>query len=227
MLSSQRQQETHSIQPPRRKRLTLSSLCLLTTMMIAYPLLASAQQEAEIKQILQETLTQIETLSQVLKESERKVSRLEEQLNQVIDHLIREGGILIHRFSHGSNVRDVEFSSDGRMLATASYKTARVYDLTTGQLMHRFEYGDYVQDVEFSSDGRMLATASRDDTARVYDLKTRQQLHRFEHKHWVLDVEFSSDGKLLTTASLRRDGPGLRPDDRTANAQLQAWEYCF
>ena len=154
---------------------------------------------------------------------EQQVQVLRDRLEEVIDYLIREVGIMLHRFEHEDRVWDVEFSSDGRMLATASYDyTARVYDLTTGQLMHSFEHGKHVNAVEFSSDERMLATVSHDGTARVYDLTTGQQRYSFEHGNQVNAVEFSSDGMMLATAS---GDNTARVYDLTTGQQLHSFSH--
>ena len=55
---------------------------------------------------------------------------------------------------------DVEFSPDGKMLATASYdNTARVYDVEKGVLLRNFDCGDIVMGVEFSPCGKTLLTS--------------------------------------------------------------------
>ena len=73
-----------------------------------------------------------------------------------------------------STVRDVAFSPDGRLLATASRDgAARVWELATGQKRAMVKDNDYnraVVSVAFSPNGRRLATASLDRTAKVWAL---------------------------------------------------------
>ena len=94
------------------------------------------RRDEQVIHTMQEQQTQV--LRAHLGRLEEQLARQAEQLNQskqVIDYLIREVGIVLHRFEHGSGVTHVEFLSDGRVLATASRETAWVFDLTTGQLL--------------------------------------------------------------------------------------------
>jgi hypothetical protein len=72
---------------------------------------------------------------------------------------------------HNKGVNGVAFSPDGRLLATASSdRTARVWEVGSGQELARVGHDDVVYGVLFSPDGRLLATASSDDSACVWAL---------------------------------------------------------
>ena len=72
---------------------------------------------------------------------------------------------------HGSAVRGVAFSPDGKRIATASIEgTAKIWDAVSGQeLLTLRGHSDKVWGVAFSPDGTRLATASWDKTAKVWD----------------------------------------------------------
>ena len=74
---------------------------------------------------------------------------------------------------HGSYVMDVDLSSDGKRMATASSdKTARIWDVETGQLRKTFEGHDgRVQAVVFLPDGS-IASCGEDKLIRIWN-------HRF------------------------------------------------
>lgn len=65
----------------------------------------------------------------------------------------------------------VAFSLDGRLVATGSDSTARLWELETGREMRRRQgHEDDVQVVAFSPDGRLVATGSRDGTALLLEV---------------------------------------------------------
>jgi WD40 repeat protein len=104
---------------------------------------------------------------------------------------------------HTDYVNRVAFSPDSTLLATASSdKTARLWDVTTGQTTRILTgHTDYLFGVAFSPDGNLLATASHDASARLWDVVTGQTVGTLTgHKRYVFAVAFSPDGALLATA---------------------------
>lgn len=100
-------------------------------------------------------------------------------------------------------IQAMAFSADGKWLATASYDTARIWNVRTG-LQHgktiKHSYQIYV--LAFSPDNKTLATASADDTARLWDVDTSQPRGiPLKHNDAVVAVSFTPDGKLLATGS--------------------------
>jgi WD40 repeat protein len=102
------------------------------------------------------------------------------------------------------HVTSVAFSSDGHLALTGSEdKTARMWDVTTGQQLRSFEgHTDEVTSVAFSPDGRFVLTGSGDNTARLWDAATGEQIRSFEgHTDSVNSVAFSPDGRYVLTGS--------------------------
>ncbi len=101
------------------------------------------------------------------------------------------------------NVNCVCFSSDGKRVATASARTASVWDAVSGQhLLTLRGHTDAVFCVCFSPNDKLLATASLDNTAKIWDLAKGQELLTLRgHTARVESVCFSADGKRLATAS--------------------------
>jgi WD40 repeat protein len=106
-------------------------------------------------------------------------------------------------------VRDLAFSPDGAILATASDDgTARLWDTATHRQIGTALRTDSkaVNSVAFSPDGTMLATASSDGTARLWNVATHHQIGpalRVDSKE-VSAVAFSPDGQTLAAVSSDR-----------------------
>ena len=97
-----------------------------------------------------------------------------------------------------------EFSSDGRLIATAGLdRAARVWDARTGQQVTVLSgHQDNVEALAFAPDGKTLATGAQDGTARIWDTLTWKPLLILHgHTAPVNHVAFSPDGERLVTAS--------------------------
>jgi WD40 repeat protein len=72
---------------------------------------------------------------------------------------------------HAGPVTSVDFSPDGKRLASASGdQTVKVWDAATGQLALTLQgHTLSVASVAFSPDGKRLASASHDLTVKVWD----------------------------------------------------------
>jgi WD40 repeat protein len=136
-------------------------------------------------------------------------------------------------------VYGIEFSPDGRYLATASRavsslqpnllesytfsqsdESAIVWEARNGRKIARMPHDNGVNAVAFSPNGRYLATAGNDRSARVWEAKSGREVARMTHDDNVLDVAFSPAGKYLATAS--GETPDAVGDKRDNTARV--WE---
>lgn len=123
------------------------------------------------------------------------------------------GDILIFEFAtqrqvarligHTNKTESIEFSSDGKRLASASGdNTARLWDIESQREIIRMEHPLAVHSVAFAPVGNLLATASFDRMVRFWSAESGVQLGEIEgHRRLVASLAFSRDGRFLGTGS--------------------------
>ncbi len=88
-------------------------------------------------------------------------------------------GSLLRRFddAHSDTVYGLEFSADGKLLATAAAdKFVKVFDVTSGQFIRSFEgHTHHVMDVSWKADRTSLASAGADNTIKIWNAETGEQ----------------------------------------------------
>jgi WD40 repeat protein len=108
---------------------------------------------------------------------------------------------------HADGVIGVSFSSDSRLLASASSdKTIRIWDVKTGRARSILKgHSGPVRAVAFSPNGRLLVSASADETLSLWDVETGGKRETLKgHSDTVYDVAFSPDARCI--ASVSADG---------------------
>jgi WD40 repeat protein len=111
---------------------------------------------------------------------------------------------LFSLMKHRGVVHQAEWSTDGRMIATASEdKTAKIFDAQSGRLVFTLAHRDKLVRVSWTPDGKRLVTAGRDGTADIWDSETGQRLLTLEHEGPLSFALWNADGTRLVTAGLR------------------------
>ena len=130
--------------------------------------------------------------------------------------------------SHGGRVKSIDFSPDGKLLASCGDDgLLRIMNLENDELAATINVRDEqstslfgsllgtameilvkqtndldlsISDVAFGPDGRLLATAGSSGKIKLWDTKTFTRMYTFVRSESVITVTFSPDGVLLATA---------------------------
>ena len=121
-------------------------------------------------------------------------------------------GELIRPSGHNHHIECIEFSPDGKMLASGDWdNTIVLWDAFTGQQKAVLQTKDgnfgamanHIRCLSFSSDGKTLASGHGDGNIRLWDVRTAQQTKLLVgHKSHVYCMSFSpTDKKILVSGS--------------------------
>jgi WD40 repeat protein len=101
---------------------------------------------------------------------------------------------------HGM-VFDLDFSSNGNLLAAAFGANAAVIDATSGASLSIFDgLGRFIQSVAFSPDDTLLAIGGSDGISVVDTTNWEKITELHGHEGGIFDLDFTPDGKLLVSA---------------------------
>ncbi|KXH76154.1 MAG: hypothetical protein AM326_07565 [Candidatus Thorarchaeota archaeon SMTZ-45] len=135
---------------------------------------------------------------------------------------------------HEGSVLTMEFSSDGKYLASGSgtdkvsmhnvpENLIKIWDFENGfTIANLTGHKDSVLEIKWSPDGSKLVSASDDKTLKIWDTYTWMNIKNFSgHAGGVLSVDWSPDGEKLVTGS--RDYK-IRLWNSTTGESLNVWQ---
>ena len=104
---------------------------------------------------------------------------------------------------HTACVESVSFSSDGRTLASGSWREIHLWDARTGTHLHTLTgHTNWVISVVFSPDGGTLASGDEDGIIRLWEVGNGRHIRTLTgHTDIVWSVAFSPDGRMLASGS--------------------------
>jgi len=111
-------------------------------------------------------------------------------------------GALRHNFADDI-IYDLDYSSDGAMLAAASANDrVVVWDAGSGSLLHTFTDDSGVHTVAFAPDGQNLASGNINGVVKMWNVESGKLQQQFNQGISVNSVAFAPDGKSLASGSL-------------------------
>lgn len=141
----------------------------------------------------------------------------------------------VYRFHHDGKhvnspvdhaINTVDISPDGRYALTGGDdRTARLWDLQTGEARHQFEHHNLVNLVRFDPTQQHIVTAADNDHTYVHDLQTYDTRYRLKSDSWPADSELP----LLpvfktTTTAVAFDPAGKRLATAHPNEKICLWQ---
>lgn len=104
-------------------------------------------------------------------------------------------------------IYDLAYSTDGKLLALATYKEVHLVDAATKQPVASLTgHADAVRAVAFSRDGKLLVAAGglpgRSGEVKIWDVAEHKLLHTIKgHSDCIYAVAFTPDGRSIATSS--------------------------
>jgi hypothetical protein len=108
--------------------------------------------------------------------------------------------------AHKDIVYALQFSPEGKTLATASYdRTAKLWDAAKPeQPIHLLtDHSDTIYALAFHPDGKLLATGAADRAVKIWDTSTGKRLYTLgESTDWVYALAWNPNGKQLAASGV-------------------------
>ena len=104
---------------------------------------------------------------------------------------------------HPAEVNSVNFSSNGKYIASNSNKSVKIWEVQTSKCIATLNgHENLVTSVCFSPNGRHIASGSYDKTVKIWEVETSKCIETLKgHENLVTRLCFSPDGKYIASGS--------------------------
>jgi WD40 repeat protein len=110
---------------------------------------------------------------------------------------------LLQSLEHEEAVSSVDYSPDGKIVASGLFPKVNLWDAVDGSLIASFEHRHSVDSLEFSPDGQLLGAGQATDGVRLSQLSDGTEFQKLG-RGYDSRMSFSPDG--LTVATGNREG---------------------
>lgn len=132
---------------------------------------------------------------------------------------------------HTNEIRSVDFSPDGKTLATASEdNTIRLWSIDGRELQQLSGQNQLFRNVRFSPDGKQIAAISADNTVNLWNVdgkKLRTFPGQGDEENFMADLCFSSSGQVIVASGVNQTIKIWNLSSQQAKTivghQLQVW----
>ncbi len=107
-----------------------------------------------------------------------------------------------------NDLRVLEFSPNGGLLALGRAYGAEIRDSRTGELLHKLPAPGIVSTLRFSASGDLVAGGSTEGILSLWDTTSGRQRAEIRHDRSVDDIEFARSDCCVLTVTNAYEGPG-------------------